>query len=77
MPAACCFSVTHLHYLTSIGGAEGDDVQVFAHDALDIMGITSSEWRTDFLRAEASTAHASELQTQIAALKEKLSKPTK
>lgn len=57
-------------------GPEEDEITVFAHDAVDLLGRTAAEECTDILCAKPSAAHATELQAQVAALKSKLANPT-
>lgn len=55
--------------------SEGTEVHIHTHNAVNLLRHTTSEWRTNLLRAKASAAHATELKTQVAVLNSKLTNP--
>lgn len=50
---------------------------MFTHNAVDLLGRTAVESKTDILCVEASEAHNTKLQTQVAALEAKFSNSVK
>lgn len=57
-------------------GADGEKVQVFTHDAVNLLGRTAAGWKIVIIRFKASATHAEELWVQVATLKSKLANPT-
>lgn len=47
-------------------GATGQGVLVPAHDSLDFVARTCTEWQADLRRLEASAAHATKFQAHVA-----------
>lgn len=50
---------------------------MFTHDSVDLLGRMYAKCRNNHLHADASAAHATELQIQVAALEAKIVNPTK
>lgn len=55
--------------------ADGNEVQVYAHDAVDPLDHTTAKWRIEILRAKDSATQASELKAHLAALEANLANP--
>lgn len=57
-------------------GADGDEIQVFAHNTVNLPSKTAVKWRTNIPYVKTSAAHAEELQDQVTNLKSNLENTT-